>query len=283
MVSEKGLQHMAGSSIAIAGLARDCANKLDGNIQLIEKLCSFFKLSTVVVVENGSKDATRIKLNNWAEQKDDVNVIGGVPSKQAVDSPRKISPNPYYSKARIGKLAALRNQYIDFLRNQETSFDYLLVLDFDVDKISLEGILNSFDRHQEWDVITAYGYSLSPRLRERYHDSFALVPLGEENLTKTEKSIKNLQPLFRMEKKSKDLVPVYAAYGGLSIYKLSEKELPDYWVAGNQDLRVEAQCEHISFCSFFTRRGAKKVYINPQMHLRYQSFKDALIRLIYNK
>jgi hypothetical protein len=137
MLSEKGLQHMAGSSIAIAGLARDCANKLDGNILLVEKLRSYFKHSVVVVVENGSKDSTRTKLNSWAAQKENVKIIDGVPPGQVDAAAKEILPNPYYSKARIGKLAALRNQYIDFLRKQEIQFDYLLVLDFDVDKISL--------------------------------------------------------------------------------------------------------------------------------------------------
>jgi hypothetical protein len=279
-VSDNGLSHMAASTLAIAGLARDCAHKLSGNIQLINQLRTYFKSSVVVVVENGSRDKTRHLLDAWAKSESNVHILEGNPLIPTTLSQPAIVPNLFYSLARIQKLASLRNQYITYLAGKNIQPDYFLVLDFDVDQISLDGVLHSFERQAEWEVISAYGYSRSPFLQERYHDSFALVPLGEENHPKTEKSIKSLQPRFRLSTKSTQLVPVHAAYGGLCIYKTSGKALPLYKALPTGDSRVEAKCEHIQFSEHFTSGQSSRAFINPKMHLRYQTIWEAVSRRV---
>lgn len=289
----EGFKQLMDSTIAICGLARNCQTKLPGNIRFIESLCTYFQESNVVVVENESKDATRKMLNNWADSSRNVRVLNGdikqndlalEENKDTVQELRNkpfneqakkgkvvTSPNPYYSLARISRMASLRNQYLEYLENLNKPFDYLLVLDFDVDRISLSGVLNSLFRNNEWDVVTAYGYSIGPSFRERYHDTYALVPLGEQEKTQNEVSIKALQLLWKLSKKDEILKPVYAAYGGLSIYKYPQIASLRYQLIPNQDLKVEVRCEHFSICNQLQKAGKTQIMVNPMMHLRYQS------------
>lgn len=277
-----GLEHLASSTIAICGLARNCASKLKGNIKFIEALRAYFESSVVIVVENGSTDSTRQQLNQWALPKSDIYILEG---ELANDSWRviptsSVSPNPFYSRARISKMAALRNQYLEYLAGFNQSFDYVLVMDFDVNQVSLAGVLNSFTRVNEWDVITAYGYSTGPNLKERYHDTYALVPLGEESLVQTEVSIKALQSNWRLHKNDLQLREVYAAYGGLSIYKYAQIKDLRYHVMENKDSKVEVRCEHFSICHQLQQLNHTMIMVNPQMHLRYQTVWEAFKRVL---
>ena len=262
--------------LAVCGLARNCASKLPATIRFIETLSTYFESTTIVVVENGSRDKTRVILNNWADSCSSLHIIDGkVPGEENASD---TNANPYYSFKRVSRLAALRNQYLDFLKAQAVAPDFVLVLDFDVDRISIAGVLDSFVREADWDVATAYGYSLSPTLQERYHDTYALVPLGEENIPQLESRLKSIQRNWRQDKASSELVEVYSAFGGLSIYKYKQINNIRYGVYPNRDVRVEARCEHFSIAIELQKNGYQRIVINPRMHLRFQTLGDALYK-----
>ena len=262
--------------LAVCGLARNCASKLPATIRFIETLSTYFESTTIVVVENGSRDKTRVILNNWADSCSSLHIIDGkVPGEENASD---TNANPYYSVKRVSRLAALRNQYLDFLIAQAVAPDFVLVLDFDVDRISLEGVLDSFTREADWDVATAYGYSLSPTLQERYHDTYALVPLGEENILQLETGLKAIQRNWKQDIASSELVRVYSAFGGLAIYKYKQIIDLRYTVCPNGDERVEARCEHFSIANELQNNGYQRIVINPKMHLRFQTIGDALYK-----
>ena len=262
--------------LAVCGLARNCAPKLPATIRFIETLSTYFESTTIVVVENDSRDKTRAILNNWADSCSSLHIIDGkVPGEENTSD---TNANPYYSVKRVSRLAALRNQYLDFLKAQAVAPDFVLVLDFDVDRISIAGVLDSFVREADWDVATAYGYSLSPTLQERYHDTYALVPLGEENIPQLEARLKSIQRNWRQDKASRELVGVYSAFGGLSIYKYQQINNLRYDVCSNRDERVEARCEHFSIANELQKNGYQRIVINPRMHLRFQTLGDALYK-----
>ena len=262
--------------LAVCGLARNCASKLPATIRFVETLSTYFKSTTIVVVENGSRDKTRAILNNWADSCSSLHIIDGkVPGEENASD---TNANPYYSFKRVSRLAALRNQYLDFLKAQAVAPDFVLVLDFDVDRISLEGVLDSFTREADWDVATAYGYSLSPTLLERYHDTYALVPLGEENILQLETGLKAIQRNWKQDIASSELVRVYSAFGGLAIYKYKQIIDLRYTVCPNGDERVEARCEHFSIANELQNNGYQRIVINPKMHLRFQTIGDALYK-----
>jgi hypothetical protein len=273
---ENSMAQLKKMRLAVCGLARNCASKFPATIRFIETLSTYFESTTIVVVENDSRDKTRAILNNWADSCSSLHIIDGkVPrGENTPDS----NANPYYSVKRVSRLAALRNQYLDFLKVQPVPPDFVLVLDFDVDRISLEGVLDSFAREAEWDVATAYGYSLSPTFQERYHDTYALVPLGEENSPQLETRLKSIQRNWRQDKASSELVKVYSAFGGLAIYKYQQIINLRYSVCSNGEERVEARCEHFSIAKELQKNGYQRIVINPRMHLRFQTLGDALYK-----
>jgi hypothetical protein len=270
---------LAQCSIAICGLAKNCNRTLPENIYFIEELSRLFKLVKVVVVENGSTDSTRVQLNAWAKKNQTVKIVDGDLAAFAAD---QLTPgvNFYYSRYRIVKLASLRNQYLNELKLSGISFDYLLVMDFDVDKISIVGVLDSFAQQKSWDVVSAFGYSISSRLRRRYHDTFALVFLENAYLPQTERSIKKLQQHWVPDRKSNNLLPVFSAFGGLSIYKWNLVKNLQYEVMRNVDRRVEVRCEHYSICAQLQATAGTRVVLNPFMHLRYERFIDTAARAV---
>jgi hypothetical protein len=273
---ERSIAQLKKMRLAVCGLARNCASKLPATIRFVETLSNYFESTIIIVVENDSRDKTRVILNSWADSSSSLNIIDGkVP---AVESFTDTPANPYYSFKRVSRLAALRNQYLDFLKAQATPPDFVLVMDFDVDRISLEGVLDSFSRATDWDVATAYGYSLSPTLQERYHDTYALVPLGEENTPQLEARLKAIQQNWRQDKASRELVEVYSAFGGLTIYKYKQINSLNYTACPNGDERVEARCEHFSIANELQKNGYQRIVINPKMHLRFQTLGDALLK-----
>jgi hypothetical protein len=282
-LSEQDRLHLSSSSIAICGLARNCARSLSENIKFIEELSSYFKFLKVVVVENNSHDKTRTILDGWSKSSSNVVIIDGISMPTiSIFNQSNTNVNPYYSYNRISYLALLRNQYLNYIKSDTRVYDYILVLDFDVDKISLTGLLNSFEQRDSWDVACAYGYSISPRLQERIHDTYAMVLLGEENKPQQERPIKQLQRDVRLDKKEGSLLPVYSAFGGLSIYKAGLLEGINYQAFSNDDPRVEVRCEHFSICHQLHEKRATRVVINPRMHLRYELFFNTLSRFIDN-
>jgi hypothetical protein len=280
-ISEDCRAHFANSSIAVCGLARNCAHKLPGNIKFIEELRTYFNFLQVVVVENNSSDKTRIILDGWSVSSSNVTILDGIERPMdTISDQSDINVNPFYSNKRISYLASLRNQYLNYIKCNGRAYDYILFLDFDVDKISLAGVLNSFEQRDNWDVACAYGYSISPRLHERIHDTYAMVLLGDENKPQQERPIKQLQRDVRLNKISGSLLPVYSAFGGLSIYKAGLLEGINYQALKNGDPRVEVRCEHFSICHQLKQKGVTRVMINPQMHLRYEKFWETIKRNI---
>ena len=174
-------------------------------------------------------------------------------------------------------MAALRNQYLEYIEKRHWEADFLLVVDLDVQYINLAGVFSSFNNRQDWDVVTAYGYSTSPKLRRRYHDTYALTELGKEDVPQTEKEIKALAHKYGDILKKNDWVRVFSAFGGLAIYRFDKIKGLRYQVFPNNDSRVEVHCEHYSLYRQMAERGNIKVFINPQMKIEYQRLSFSII------
>lgn len=98
-------------------------------------------------------------------------------------------------------MVELRNQYMDYIATQKLEADYLIIVDLDVSRLFLGGILSSFKLAEDWDAITANGYSLSPSFCRRYHDTYALTEWGKENIPQDERQIvKNANRYGRLRK-----------------------------------------------------------------------------------
>jgi len=281
---EKGKSFMKEQSVAICSIVRDCKKNLKRNINVLEVLKKYFKKTDFYIFENDSKDGTKNILKKWKGNSENVNIFLNDYYDVTIPSMSEVKENPYYSKHRISRMCQYRNEYLKKINQSKEKYDYIIVLDLDIEKINIEGIISSFSLAGHWDVICANGFSYSPTLRKRYHDSYALVELGKEKIPQTEKSIRLNQYIWGRIKRRGPLIPVYSAYGGLSIYRYEAIKNKYYKVLTNEDKRVAVRCEHFSLCQQIKQAGYTRIFVNPSMILKYQSINIKLVsKYIKNK
>lgn len=271
------------STIIICSIVRNAAKGLKRNIPEINKLAREFKDYRIFVYENDSTDNTKKILGNWQAQdlkRIHVSINDSDPTKTIPKKEETPGVNPFFSCKRIQKMANIRNHYLEYIEQNNWDGDFLLVVDLDVAQIDYKKILTSFEKSKDWDVVTAFGHSMSPRLKRRYHDTYALTEWGDETNPQTEQKIHNLADKYGNLKPHDNWIRVYSAFGGLSIYKFEAVKGLRYQVLPNDDSRVEVRCEHFSLNKQIIDRGFDKIYINPGMDLKYQKLSPAII---YNR
>lgn len=262
-------------SIIICSIVRNAEKGLKNNIPIIDKFLSLFKKYKIIIYENDSVDNTKVILEKWSnyhnsdkfhlisENRDARNTI---PSKKEV----KIV-NPYFSKKRISKMVELRNRYLDYIYENNWSADFLMIVDLDVARLNLDGIVNVLNSHKQWDAVCANGYSLSPTFRFRYHDTYALTEWGDENNPQTEEKILKLSSKYGQLKINDAWIRIYSGFGGLSIYNFDAIKGIRYKLIENNDERVEVKCEHYSIYHQMIQKGYNRFFIVPALRLKYQS------------
>lgn len=275
---KRGSSNTSQSTVVFCGIVRDCALNLQRNISVIEKLGSCFKKYGVLIFENNSKDNTKKVLHRWALKNRNVKVFTNDFDESKYNSiaiPKGYSK--YFSRRRIQRMADYRNLYLDYLVRNHIKADYLVVVDLDVTAIDIEGVVSSFGFEKPWDVMAANSKSLSPRLKSRYHDSYALVPDGHANVKQTLSSIKKNQQVWSRLKKNQPPIKVFSAFGGLAIYKWKAIKNVRYEVLDNKSGQVEVRCEHYSLHRQMIQNGHQNFYLNPNMLIRYQAVNFKLI------
>lgn len=271
---------ISNKSIVICSIVRDAAMGLRKNIPVIRELCNKFADYKVAVFENDSRDATKELLSQWmgSDPQHVFAYMTNTDGKSTIPKSKESTGNPFFGHKRIDRMAALRNQYMDLLWRENWEADYLMVVDLDVAKIDGDGVLSSFREDMEWDAVTAFGYSLGPTLKKRYHDTYALSLWGDET-PQTERKIQDMHHQMATIGGKSQWVRVASAFGGLAIYKMEAVKGLRYKVLENADSRVEVLCEHYSIYRQMKERGYDQVYINPTMKIKYQ---EVTLKLIFN-
>lgn len=275
---EEGKEKASRVNLAICAIVRDCEKNLRNNIVVMDKIRSYFKSSVVVIFENDSKDKTKEVLAGWSSRDKDVFIETS--QNHGITIPKRDAGgvNKYFSEFRLSKLASYRNNYLEKLESLDFEPDYVLMADLDLERIYFEGVIKSFAIANEWDVVCANVTSLSPQLKKRYHDTYALVELGKENVPQTEESIRENSKKWSFLKEGQPLIPVYSAFGGVAIYRYEAIKGLRYRIALNHDKRVEAWNEHFTFCQDIRAKGFQRIYINPGLRAKSQSVNFALIK-----
>lgn len=266
--------------IIICSIVRNAEKGLRKNIPIVKELCKRFKDYKVFVYENDSTDNTKRLLEEWAsgDAKHVFVSLNNNDNTATIPSQKEVGEvNRFYSVRRIEKMARLRNYYLDFVEQRGWTADYLMVVDLDVARLTIEGILSSFESKNRWDAVTAFGYSLAPNLRKRYHDTYALTEYGDEQNPQTMDKIRNLAGKYGSMRGTKEWIRVYSAFGGLAIYRFEAIKGLRYFTLANEDEHVEVRCEHYSIYKQMASRGFDRVYINPEMELKYQSLNMNII------
>lgn len=274
----KGKDKVKDKSIIICGCIRDSAKELKTNIPTIEHICSFFNDYRIIVVENNSRDNTKEVLKQWSQHNNRV-----IPLMFDFDESKyngHMTPDGYdpaFSYSRIARFVDYRNIYMDYIANNlDMVPNYMTVMDFDLSKIDADGFMTSFGVDFDWDAVTANGYSYSPSLRRRYHDTYPLFECGMPFVDSLEK-IDSYRWVFESFRKGMPFVRVASAYNGIAIFKASVRKDLRYEMIFNNNGGVEVLCEHVSIFKQMIEQGHDRIYINPNMELYYQKISWKLI------
>jgi hypothetical protein len=129
--------------------------------------------------ENDSTDNTRQELLAWADKNKNVTILGcGTNAPSCKMSWPKTIGHPH-DFTRIKKMATLRNLYIDYVKENLSDYDWLLVWDMDIiASFYKDGLLNTMnyfskDEDHNIDGICAYGVNNDWLLGFQDYDMFA--------------------------------------------------------------------------------------------------------------
>ena len=179
----QGEEVMANTRCAICCMVRDCEKALKKNLKVIEELRAQFLESYLIIIENDSQDGTK-ELVKELGQKENRTFIDSFDTG-VVTLPKKMKSgvNPSYSEYRIQKMADFRNRYLEILEGQVgfKKIDWVIVIDPDVNHISLSGIKHSFGLENRWDVVHANGRQKRGWVSNIYYDVYALAEVGERS------------------------------------------------------------------------------------------------------
>ena len=265
-------------TLIICGIVRDAEKGLKHNIPVINALCRRVKDFRIIIYENDSHDQTKDLLRTWHQQDEQrIHVsLNNTDPTRTIPKAAAVGCNPFFSKKRIEKMASLRNHYMEYIDSHHWSADLMMVVDMDVAQLYLDGILDTLLSPICWDAVAANGYSTSPSLRRRYHDTYALT-LYNDNSPQTEKKIKSHAARLGKLKPGDAWMRVDSAFGGLALYNFQAIKGLRYTALPNNDPRVEVKCEHVSIYTQMKQRGYTHFYINPAMQLKYQKLSFKII------
>lgn len=248
----------------ITGTAKDISSSWHNTKRSLKIIFDSFEDYECLIVESNSSDNTLELLNTWA----------------AEDSRRKIlSLGNVSEPSRIKRIALCRNEYMKYLDNNISNFDYMLVVDLDsslkIDRNFNKQINSCFER-KNWDAIAS-------NRRGRYYDIWALrsIQLGvtfdcwervnarpdifssptavafmKECILSANKSsyhdyvrhfVKRYQ---RVISENSDWIECQSAFGCMVLYKASS--------VNGRRYNGDTTCEHVSF------NNGLKMFINPR-------------------
>uniref|UniRef100_A0A6C0DIJ9 Glycosyltransferase 2-like domain-containing protein n=1 Tax=viral metagenome TaxID=1070528 RepID=A0A6C0DIJ9_9ZZZZ len=205
--------------VLICGIVKNCDSKIDQNINWALETSKLFNKSKIIIYENNSTDGTKEKLKYYLERpelNDKLKIISedidlNDRSQSVVWAYTEISGSDH--PCRIEFISKARNKVVDeFNKSEYDDYEYIIWIDLDSNGWEINGIINSFIRNEEWDVL--FGNNMG-----QYYDYYALRnkehPFGPEIIG--DNFWNNMKHFHFPQNES--LIPVYSAFNGIGIYK----------------------------------------------------------------
>lgn len=146
-----GKEYSSSLNIAITGLCRDVANKLETNLIQLDNLASYFNKCHFFIYENDSKDSTSSILKYWSNNTNKQYL------SETLNSTHPTGPQ-HKTTDRTKAIATYRNLCKNYIRDNY-DIDYVIVVDLDFQTLSIDGILNSFGYLSEDNIKAMCGNS----------------------------------------------------------------------------------------------------------------------------
>ena len=236
-----GADIASNSTVLITGLARNIEENVASLLHRIRNIGTMFSKYDVFIFENDSSDDTKYLL-----QQNLYNIKNYYLSLNDFNKKRHDNDTNF---DRTVDMAFYRNHYLDFLRNNSTEYDYVIVLDTDIlGGYSYEGILHSLSYN--FDITTSNGL-IYQNEQKLYYDTWAY-----RRLDHPEPHISGEINMLNYSR-GEEPIKVLSAFGGTAIYK-SEVLLGD-------EKYLSGDCDHVTLHKQLNR----DVWINPSQIVLY--------------
>jgi hypothetical protein len=211
---------MIKENILICGIVKNADKTLTLNINHALNTGALFENFKLIIYENNSTDNTKNILNNYVNNQNIIVIQENI-DYETIKKQSKIwaytevtgSDHP----CRIEQICNARNKVIDEINTEKyDNYTYVIWIDLDSNGWDINGIIDSFNKKDEWDVIYANGVK---NRSNHYYDLYALrssfSPFGPEIIG--EHFWNNLKNISCSD--IKENIPVYSAFGGIGIFK----------------------------------------------------------------
>ena len=268
------------SKIVICGLARNLEKIIINSIKKMEVIGENFYDYRIIIFENDSSDNTRNLIKEYSLENNNKIILLDCDHLGSSDCKLKNKEGYEYgvvSQERINKMAQYREEYLKYIKNNLTDYEYVLVCDLDLEgNHCIDGLFTSLAK-EDWDVIYINGrntyYGLFGLITVAY-DSIAYVDYNHsfsEKLTFTT-FWDNLMLMNYGLLNCDEFLEVKSAFNGFGLYKLNSIKNASY-------LKGNLRCEHNNISKHIYENGGKQ-YINKYWtgYFRLQG-PDGLINL----
>lgn len=252
---------------AVAILARDCERNLPRNIEEIRKLEKGFAACEVLVLENDSRDRTKEILRAWEQEDKCVTLISRDMGKAA-------GGRTGSTASRIERMVFLRNQYLDYFRQKPDAFDYLIVVDIDLDRFRAWDILSAIERAPAgFAGLFANGRfytTIAGRtIVGNFYDNTAFLPKDSPFVGLTYEEVRLNNDRINRELEEQAFVPCDSAFGGVGIYDFAAALSSRYETQKNdRSTYYENTIEHVLFNAGVRRCG--ELYVVRDLLVLYE-------------
>lgn len=161
-------------------------------------------------------------------------------------------------------MAFYREQYLNYIKTHFANYDYMLVIDFDLDgNQCIDGLFHSIACEPSWDAVFINGQISIPGtfgLVTSAYDALAYLPINQPfdnaSSSTTHKIMNSVSRFLKLSSSLGEykLHPVKSAFNGYGLYKI-KSILPCSYVG-------HEICEHINLAKSLLQHGGR-LFINP--------------------
>lgn len=276
----KGRKIAQNKKIVICALARNISSVFNKTYKKLEFIGKQFNNYKIVIFENDSSDNSRSLIRGWTTRNNNVILLDCCHMNSCNCHLKKKEGYSLgqLSQKRISNMAMYREVYLDYVKKNYNHYDYMLVMDFDLDgNTNIEGLFYNLS-YPGWDAIFingqvsipgTFGQILAP------YDAMAYVSIKDdyEHNISLFKLIRNYIEMKYYTHNNK-MMPVKSAFNGYGLYKI--KSIMNTSYLGN------LQCEHLNLAQDMIN-NKKKLFINPGWigYFNKQGPDGGFIKIVY--
>jgi glycosyltransferase involved in cell wall biosynthesis len=256
---QKGKKIAYGKKIVFCGLCRNIEKIVGKNIELMELLGRQFDDFKIILFENDSEDQTRQIIKSYTKTIPNLILLDcGSDNPNCIFNEQKMYELGALSNKRIEKMAYFRNEYLKYIKQNLSHYDYVMMMDMDLEGyFNMDGVFEILAK-DDWDAMFVNG-RIDFILGSTMYDTLAYVKSinnYEDYLADKKTKIgfvnQTLNNLIGNPEKEK-WIPVKSAFNGCGLYKIDTVLASDF--------SSVYSCEWIDFHKKASDRGRNRFFI----------------------